>query len=51
MMILPFAATVHLLLYPNQAEEKDKRSFSCRFKSGREHHFLILFHYYKLLLS
>lgn len=37
MMILPFAATVHLLLYPNQAEEKDRRSFSCRFKSGQEH--------------
>ena len=37
MMVLPFAATVHLLLYPNKEEEKDRISFSCRFKSGQEH--------------
>ena len=29
----------HLLLYPNEAEEVDFKSFKCRFESGREHHY------------
>lgn len=42
--VLPFTVAVHMLLYPNKAEEVDRISFSCRFKSGQEHQFFLTRH-------